>query len=549
VNITCEKCHKRYSIADERVRGKSVKIRCKHCQAIMAVKGPPDGARPEALPVAKQKAAEDRPWDDEPTRAAPALDPTIVWYVMVKGKQQGPFDIRALHTKVKESEVSLRSYVWHQGMGDWKRARDVGELATLFSAHSAATSMVAAPQVAEAPPPVAPVSAAPEEQKKPRRTRTTALNDQTKSGPRAAVSAEPAVAPGPPVEAPPAAVSAPPPVTDGALSSVQTPAPELVPAPGARDQLGELFSDDAHASLDDGPFFESVPTASPGKASSRKNGKAHDEVDPFASMGEIDPAMLPPPGEATRFFIEQAGVHKRNPPWKIALFITLGIALPAGVLYGLSALAIVPLEVTRVDDQGREVKESIFSAGGVSGLGDLLTGKAKQKKEQAAAKAKLPKTVVASRRPDDPDPVREVKPPPVNAPTHEELAALYGDAQKVDKGPRVRVNSEVKTTDSSTSGLSSEAVSKVVGLANAAFQQCIEQELRKNPGFRGGKIDIITTVASSGIVKRAEIDRKEIDMSDLGSCLKGRAKRLQFPAFSGEEEAEIHIPLILSATL
>ncbi|MHB8875422.1 MAG: AgmX/PglI C-terminal domain-containing protein, partial [Myxococcaceae bacterium] len=163
-----------------------------------------------------------------------------------------------------------------------------------------------------------------------------------------------------------------------------------------------------------------------------------------------------------------------------------------------------------------------------------------------------PKVAVAVTPPkkvEPADPEREVKPPPSNAPTREQLALLYGDPQKADKGPRVRKDTEVKQTDTSTGGLAAEAVAKVVGQYQPAFQQCIEQELRKNPGFRGGKIDIVTTVASSGIVKRAEIDRKDIDLSDLGGCLKGRAKRMQFPSFAGDEETEVHIPLILSATL
>jgi hypothetical protein len=220
-------------------------------------------------------------------------------------------------------------------------------------------------------------------------------------------------------------------------------------------------------------------------------------------------------------------------------------------LYALSELHIVPLEVTRVDDEGHEVKESVFSAGGVSGLSDFLTGKNKKKKAAAADSAQ--KVAARAKKENDPEevkePIKAVKPPPPNAPSKEELALLYGDAAKTDKGPRVRKDAEVKEKDTSTGGLSEDSVSKVVAQSQPAFQQCIEEELRKNPGFRGGKINIVATVGSSGVVKRAEIDRKDIDLSDLGGCLKKRAKRMQFSSFSGDEETEVHIPLILSATM
>ncbi|MHB8877019.1 MAG: GYF domain-containing protein, partial [Myxococcaceae bacterium] len=359
MNITCEKCHKRYSIADERVRGKSVKIRCKHCQAIMVVKGAPAEEKTSAMPaldVAKLKAQAAKPpasWQDERTRTAAALDPSIVWFVMVKGQQLGPFDMRALHTKVKDGEVSLRSYVWHQGMADWKRARDVGELSTLFSGGVEKA----------APPPE------PEEPKKPRRTRSSVLNEQART--TEAVAAKPAAAP--PVEEPRSSRRKEA-VTEGALSAHQLPSAEVV-SPAAKvnghDPLGELFTDMPGGH--DGPVFEPEVPSSPGKASARKNG--NEVEDPFAALGDIDPAMLPPPGEATRFFIEKAGVNKRNPPWKIAGSIVGAVLLVVGVLYALSELNVVPLKVTTVDAQGREVRESLFSAGGVSGLGDLLSVK------------------------------------------------------------------------------------------------------------------------------------------------------------------------------
>ena len=57
--ISCESCQSKYSVADEKIRGKTVKIRCRECQTMMVAKGP-DVVRSEApeaqAPVAQVAA-------------------------------------------------------------------------------------------------------------------------------------------------------------------------------------------------------------------------------------------------------------------------------------------------------------------------------------------------------------------------------------------------------------------------------------------------------------------------------------------------------------
>ncbi|MFP2930329.1 GYF domain-containing protein, partial [Pyxidicoccus sp. 3LG] len=167
MNFTCDNCQKRYSIADEKVRGKTVKVRCKNCQNVITVEGPaeeestrvvsladveriraqersladpaasaPAAAAPvtTAAPVTRAPAAAlQTPWDDEPTRAAPMKATGSPWFVMVRNKQEGPLDEGALREMVATGTVSGRSFFWQQGMADWKRGSDVPELAGLFA--------------------------------------------------------------------------------------------------------------------------------------------------------------------------------------------------------------------------------------------------------------------------------------------------------------------------------------------------------------------------------------------------------------------------------
>src|SRR5262245_18890856 len=69
------------------------------------------------------------------------------------------------------------------------------------------------------------------------------------------------------------------------------------------------------------------------------------------SLSALPDAPSKPPsdpnaiGEVTRHFINQSGANKRNPPWKIALFIIGGIGLPVGVLALLSSFKVVGVTV------------------------------------------------------------------------------------------------------------------------------------------------------------------------------------------------------------
>jgi hypothetical protein len=209
------------------------------------------------------------------------------------------------------------------------------------------------------------------------------------------------------------------------------------------------------------------------------------------------------------------------------------LAVPACVLYLLSELRVIPLPTARADDSGPEMHQSVFSKGGASALGNLLLGRSTSARAPGRA-IKAPEGTKAK--------------PVVPAELRSDPAPHDADSAHTDVGPRARQAAEEKRQDSTAGVLNEREVAKVVGRAHRAFQFCIEQELKKNPSFRGGKIFISATVGSSGIVKSAEISRRDIDKSRMGDCLKGKARRLVFPAFSGED-SEVQIPLILGAAM
>ena len=65
MKIICDSCGTKYSISDDKVRGKVFKIRCKKCSHIIVVKGNAESAPPAAAEV---PGADDALTPDHPDR-------------------------------------------------------------------------------------------------------------------------------------------------------------------------------------------------------------------------------------------------------------------------------------------------------------------------------------------------------------------------------------------------------------------------------------------------------------------------------------------------
>src|SRR5882724_693446 len=57
MNVTCTGCPAKYSVPDEKVRGKKVRITCKHCGTNIVVDGSALGATQSVLPQVEPAAA------------------------------------------------------------------------------------------------------------------------------------------------------------------------------------------------------------------------------------------------------------------------------------------------------------------------------------------------------------------------------------------------------------------------------------------------------------------------------------------------------------
>src|SRR5687767_759463 len=138
MKIVCDACSAKYSIADEKVRGKVFKIRCKKCSNIIVVRGGAGegGAEaPAAAPGYDQKETKvfDYSGYDNPNEAAAAAESAAagegVWHLVIDQEQVGPMTVDEVHERFKRGEIDAESYVWREGFTDWERLADVDAFA------------------------------------------------------------------------------------------------------------------------------------------------------------------------------------------------------------------------------------------------------------------------------------------------------------------------------------------------------------------------------------------------------------------------------------
>src|SRR6266849_3712372 len=161
MQFSCESCKTLLQIADEKLRGKRLVVRCKRCGARITISDPALANRPpslarratpgeidhrpretdkestqamdsEVLEKALQASKRDEPLAMEngaPSAAAARESP---WFAMLAGKQTGPLTRAELVEKTAQGAVGPRTYLWKEGMPSWQRAKDVPEMAALF---------------------------------------------------------------------------------------------------------------------------------------------------------------------------------------------------------------------------------------------------------------------------------------------------------------------------------------------------------------------------------------------------------------------------------
>ncbi len=143
MKITCQSCQAKYTIADEKVAGKTVKIKCKKCSATIVVHGDQQQGAQTLDPnlvlgaAAGEEDVATRVFNGE-TDAGPGGGDE--WTVNVTEDDQRTMTTPQIVEEWQRGALNADTYVWKDGMGDWLPITSVPELMALVGGGPAAVA-------------------------------------------------------------------------------------------------------------------------------------------------------------------------------------------------------------------------------------------------------------------------------------------------------------------------------------------------------------------------------------------------------------------------
>ena len=148
MKFVCDRCQTRYSIADEKVRQRILRIRCKTCSNVITVQagevvaGPQDASMRHVSAGWAGSAAASRP----ASKLARAPEGRREWYVAVDGEEHGPLSCADAAKYIVRLKPEQSVHIWKEGMDGWKRPKDVAIIAKEISVLRLAPVASAAPE-------------------------------------------------------------------------------------------------------------------------------------------------------------------------------------------------------------------------------------------------------------------------------------------------------------------------------------------------------------------------------------------------------------------
>lgn len=495
MKFSCERCQTRYSIGDDKVRGKILKIRCKTCGNIVVVREQTTNAQAAAPAVASGGGS-------SPALAAPSQGASaqgaapgggaarsappsaagrggVDWYVAIKGKQHGPAKRDDLGRLVREGTIGERSYVWNETLPAWVRLKDVPELAGFLNEGPG-----------KRPPPPPPDENAgqgaeiiPFDEAKRARELQDAMRDPVgaiTSDPFAVAAARSTVDPAAPRDSTRVFI-----MQAGLHNRGKKHRAYAVGAGFAALGLFALFVLDYRGVIEI-PGLHSVVVA----VAKRPEPKAVVVDNEWGDADEnpaLKCALMPDRAKCESEVRAQNEVRRAKRAKKPAELGGSGVA-------------------------GLKLDDAFKGGGGDTGSGGGL------------AEAPVNNEFAGVGLSDE---------------ERARLALLKKDDKKLTT-PKARM--ETPVVEAGT--LDAKDVARVVSNGSGAIQDCIEQAA-KTGDVPGGKQRLVVTVTPRGTVERALFANGAVNASPAGECITKAATRWKFTAFAGDA-TDVEIPLILS---
>ncbi len=146
MKISCPSCQSSYKIADEKVQGRTVKVRCRKCGLMIHVNE--HGVTSDNVDAGGAEAP-----------AASAIHDTsqALFSVLIAEGDQRDMSLQDVVAAYNSGQITADSFVWADGQPDWMPLAQVPAIVDALNAASAAVDQVAA--AAPAPEPAAPAPA------------------------------------------------------------------------------------------------------------------------------------------------------------------------------------------------------------------------------------------------------------------------------------------------------------------------------------------------------------------------------------------------------
>ncbi len=146
MKIQCQSCQAKYTIADEKVLGKVVKIRCKKCSATIVING--NEQQPHT-----EDAADTHVFDY-------ANQSSDQWTVNVADGDQRTMTAAEIANEYRAGVISDETYCWKDGMADWLPLREIDQIYGAVKLGAGAGASRVAEEVSVRPQSVPPPAAA-----------------------------------------------------------------------------------------------------------------------------------------------------------------------------------------------------------------------------------------------------------------------------------------------------------------------------------------------------------------------------------------------------
>jgi len=121
MKVGCQQCGASYSVADEKVAGRRLKLRCKKCGEPMVIDGSGQGSDEESsIPFGPNVQVVNAP--------PSAVMGDVEWYVASDDAAQGPYTAEEVQSHYAAGLITADTLVFHDGMEGWVAAGEVPEL-------------------------------------------------------------------------------------------------------------------------------------------------------------------------------------------------------------------------------------------------------------------------------------------------------------------------------------------------------------------------------------------------------------------------------------